>query len=134
MIKWDNKNSENVSMIDEGHKKFIDIINKATHVQKSNTKRPIAISEILLEITEYARKHFRTEETYLIDCKYCDYKSHKDEHNSFSKRIPGYWQELADNKLEVIDAILEHLKWWLNNNIQSTDKKYVECFRKNGLN
>ena len=133
MIKWDNKYSVNVSMIDEGHKKFIDIINKATHVQKYDNKRPIAISEILIEINAYARKHFRTEETYMVNCKYCDFNSHKDEHNSFSKRIPDYWQELTDNNFKVIDAILEHLKWWLTNHIQGTDKKYVVCFNENGL-
>jgi hemerythrin len=133
MIKWDNKYSVNVSMIDEDHKKFIDIINKATLVQKYSNKRPSAISEILIEITGYARKHFRTEETYMVDCKYSDYKSHKEEHNSFSKIIPNYWQELTDNNLKVIDAILEHLMWWLTNHIQGTDKKYVACFNEKGL-
>ena len=133
MIKYDNKYSVNVSMIDEGHKKFIDIINKATHVQKYNSKSPSAISEILIEITTYALKHFRTEETCMINSKYSDYKSHKDEHNSFSKIIPNYWQELTDNNFKVIDTILEHLKWWLTNHIQGTDKKYVGCFNENGL-
>ncbi len=133
MITWDNIYSVNVSMIDELHKQLIDIINKATHAQKYNSKRPSAISEILIEITTYALRHFRTEETYMINCKYYDYKSHKDEHNSFSKIIPNYWQELADNNFKVIDTILEHLKWWLTNHIQGTDKKYIDCFKENGL-
>ncbi len=134
MIKKNNKYSLNVTMIDDGHKKVIDIINKATHIQKYNNKVPIAISEILIEITAYARKHFRTEETYMKNYKYYDYKSHKEEHNSFAKKIPSFWQELADNNFKVIDVILEHLKWWLANHIQGTDKKYVDCFNKNGLN
>jgi len=133
MIKWDNKYSVNVSMLDEEHKKLIGIINKATHVQKYNNNRPSAISEILIEITTYALKHFRTEETYMINCNYYDYKSHKDEHKRFSNIIPNYWQELADNNFNVIDAILENLKWWLTNHIQGTDKKYVDCFNENGL-
>jgi hemerythrin len=133
MIKWDNKYSVDVSMIDDEHKKFVDIINKATHAQKYNNKRPSAISEILIEITTYALRHFRTEETYMINCKYYDYKSHKDEHNRFSKIIPNYWQELADNNFKVIDTILEHLNWWLTNHIQGTDKKYIDCFKENGL-
>ena len=133
MIKWNNKYSVNVSMIDEEHKKFVDIINKATHAQKYSSKRPSEISEILIEITTYALRHFRTEETYMIDCKYYDYKSHKDEHNRFSKIIPNYWQELADNNFKVIDAILEHLKWWLTHHIQGTDRKYIDCFMENGL-
>ena len=85
MIKWDNKDSVNVPIIDDGRKKLIDIINKATHVKKYNNKRPSAISEILIEITTYSRKHFRTEEAYMINSKYHDFKSHKDEHNSFLK-------------------------------------------------
>ena len=133
MIKWDDKYSVNVSMIDEDHKKFIDIINKATYVQKYTNKRPSAISEILIELTKYTLKHFRTEEACMINCKYHDYKSHKDEHNSFSKIIPKYWQELADSNFKVIDTILEHLKWWLTNHIQGTDKKFVDCFNKYGL-
>jgi hemerythrin len=133
MIKWDNKYSVDVSMIDDEHKKFVDIINKATHAQKYNNRRPSAISEVLIEITTYALRHFRTEETYMINCKYSDYKSHKDEHNRFSKTIPNYWQELADNNFKVIDTILEHLNWWLTNHIQGTDKKYIDCFKENGL-
>ena len=133
MIKWDNKYSENVSRIDERREKFIDIINKAAHVQKYNNKRPSAISEILIEITVFTRKHFRAEEACMINCKNYDFKSHKDEHNSFSEIIPNYWQELTDNNFKVIDAILEHLKWWLTNHIQGTDKKYVDRFNENGL-
>ncbi len=69
----------------------------------------------------------------MINCEYYDYKSHKDEHKSFSKIIPNYWQELADNKFKVIAEILEDLKSWLVNHIQGTDKKYVDCFNENGL-
>jgi len=133
MIKWDNKSFANISMNDEDNKKFIDIINKATRIQKYSNKRPSAISEILIDITTYARKHFRTEETNMINSKYSYYKSHKDEHNSFYDRIQNFWQELAENNFKVINAILEHLNWWLTNHIQGTDKKYAVCFSKNSL-
>ncbi len=35
MIKWDDKYSMGIPMIDEGHKKFIDIINKAVAKKKT---------------------------------------------------------------------------------------------------
>lgn len=133
MIKWDNKYSVNVSGIDDDHKKFIGILNKAIHVQKCKNIEPIDISELLIEMTAYARKHFRTEETYMIDCKYSDYSSHKDEHNSFAQRIPDYWQELADNNFGVIDTILEQLESFFTDHVQGTDKKYEGCFHENGL-
>ncbi len=132
MIKWDDKYSVNVSMIDEEHKKFIDIINKAIYVQKYNN-RFREISEILVEMTTYAQEHFRTEETYMINFEYYDYKSHIDEHNNFSKLISNYCNKLMDGDLEVIDEVLEDLKQYLVNHIQVTDKNYVGCFKENGL-
>jgi hemerythrin-like metal-binding protein len=119
-------------MIDEEHKKFIDIINKATYVQQYDDS-PRAISEVLVEMTAYALEHFNTEETYMINFKYYDYKSHKDEHNNFSKIISNYCIKLMDGEFEIIDEILEYLKQWLVNHIQVTDKKYVVCFNGNGL-
>ena len=134
MIKWDNKYSVNVSMIDDGHKKLIDVVNEATFLQKYDDS-PRAISEILVEMTAYALEHFKTEETHMINFKYYDYKSHKDEHNNFSNKISNYCNKLMDgeNKIKILDKIIEDLKQWLNNHIQETDKKFVACFKENGL-
>ena len=132
MIKWDNKYSVNVSMIDDGHKKLIDVVNEATFFQKYDDS-PRAISEILVEITAYALEHFKTEETHMINFKYYDYKLHKDEHDSFSKIISNYCKKLMDGEFKIMGEILEDLKQWLINHIQVTDKKYVVCFNENGL-
>jgi len=133
MIEWEDKFSVGISIIDEEHKKFIDIINKAIYVQQHN--KLDAISGILTDMAMYALEHFKTEETYMIDFKYYDYKSHKDEHNNFSNKISNYCNKLMDgeNKIKILDKIIEDLKQWLNNHIQETDKKFVACFKKNGL-
>ena len=132
MIKWDDKYSVGISMIDEEHKKFIDILNKATYV-KQYENSPRAITEILVEMTVYAQEHFKTEETYMIDFKYYDYKSHKDEHNNFCNLTSEYIKKLMDGEIRIMDEILEDLTQWLFNHIQVTDKRYVACFNENGL-
>ncbi len=119
MIKWDNKYSVNVSMIDEEHKKLIDIVDKATFLQKYDDS-PRAISEILVEMTAYALEHFKTEETHMINFKYYDYKSHKDEHNNFSKIISNYCKKLLDGEFIIIDDVLKDLEKYLVNHIQVT--------------
>ena len=133
MIEWEDKFSVGISIVDEEHKKFIDIINKAIYAQQHN--KLDAISGILTDMAVYALEHFKTEETYMIDFKYYDYKSHKDEHNNFSNEISNYCKKLMDGeiKIRIIDKIIEDLMQWLNNHIQKMDKKFVACFKENGL-
>ena len=131
MIKWEDKYSVSISMIDEEHKKIIDIINNAIYTQQHNRQEDI--SGILTEMTVYALEHFKTEETYMTNFKYNDYKSHKDEHINFSNMISNYTKRLMDGEYKIIDEILEYLKQWLFNHIQGTDKKFVTCFKKNDL-
>ena len=96
MIKWEDKYSVGISMIDEEHKKIIDIINNATYTQQHNRQEDI--SGILTEMTVYALEHFETEENYMINFKYNDYKSHKDEHINFSNMISNYTKRLMDGE------------------------------------
>ena len=132
MIKWDNKYSVNVSIIDEEHKILINIINK-TILAKQYNNNPRSISEILDEMTVYAKDHFKTEETYMSNFKYHDYKSHKDEHQNFSKNILGYSKSLISGNYEIVEDITKYLQQWLVHHIQEIDKKYTYCFNKNGL-
>ncbi len=132
MIKWDDKYSVNVSIIDEEHKKLIDIINKTILAKQYNNNQR-SISEILVEMTAYAKEHFKMEETYMSNFKYHDYKSHKDEHQSFSKDIFGYCKSLMSGNYQIIEDITKYLQQWLVHHIQEIDKKYTYCFNKNGL-
>ena len=132
MIKWDDKYSVNVTIIDEEHKKLIDIINK-TIFENQYDNNPRSISEILCEMTVYAKEHFKTEETYMSNFKYHDYKSHKDEHQNFSKNISGYCNDLMSGSYQIIEDLTKYLQQWLVHHIQETDKKYTYCFNNNGL-
>ena len=132
MIKWDNKYSVGIPMIDEGHKEFIDIINKATYVKKY-VDSPRAISEILVDMTAYEQEHFKTEETCMKNYEYYDYKSHKEEHDNFSKTISNYCKKLMDGEFIVMDEVLENLEQYLVNHIHVTVNMCRLCPNENGL-
>jgi hemerythrin len=119
MFKWDDKYSVGIPMIDEGHKKFIDIINKATYVKK-HVNSPRAISELLVDLTAYEQEHFKTEGTCMKNYEYYDYKSHKEEHDNLSKTISNYCKKLMDGEFIVMDEVLENLEQYLVNHIQVT--------------
>ncbi len=132
MIEWEDKYSVGISMIDEEHKKLIGILNKAIFAKKHNDN-PEEIKEVLSEMTNYAPAHFKTEETYMIKFNYTDYIYHKIEHLDFSQQTIAYCDRVADGASQIANELLEYLKEWLINHIQGTDKKYVDCFKKNGL-
>ena len=132
MIEWNEEHSVGISTIDEEHKKFINIINRAI-VAKQHESNPRRIEEVLNEMIDYAWYHFKTEEFYMIEFRYPEYQYHKEEHLDFVHKTISYFHRITSGEYHIVNEILEYLKQWLVNHIQGTDKKYIECFIKNGL-
>ncbi len=132
MIEWNEKYSVGISMIDEEHKKFIDIINKAI-VTKEHNDNPEEIREVLHEMIKYALNHFATEEINMIKFNFPEYQSHRNEHLDFTDKTIAIINKVIKGDKIAANQILEYLKQWLVNHIQGTDKKYISCFIKNGL-
>ena len=132
MIEWDGKYSVGISRIDDGHRQFIDIINMAIATNESSDN-PGELREVLYRITKYAINHFSTEENYMIEFNYPEYQYHKEEHHDFSRKVIAYCERVNDGDSQISNEILEYLKRWLINHIQVTDRKYIDCFKRNGL-
>lgn len=132
MIEWNDKYSVNISLIDEQHKKLFEIINKAIIVNKHG-KVAKEVLGILDEMTEYALKHFEIEERYMKEFNFPEYQTHRKEHIDFTNNSIDYKNRVVGGDSQIINEILEYLNQWLVNHIQVTDKKYINCFKKNGL-
>ncbi len=132
MFEWNDKYSVNISMIDEEHKELIRIMNEAI-VAKQHHNDLEEISILLKKLTMYALKHFSTEETYMVECNYPEFQDHKKEHHDFSIKMIAYCNKVIEGEYQIASEIIEYLKQWLVNHIQVTDKKYVACFKENGL-
>jgi len=132
VLEWEDKFSVDISMIDEEHKKIIGLLNKAICVKEQNGN-PEELREVLREITNYVLTHFKTEESYMKEFNYPEYKDHKEEHRIFSNETTAYKDKVIKGDYQIANEIIEYLKWWLVNHIQVTDKKYTDCFKRNGL-
>ncbi len=132
MIEWNEIYSLGIPEIDAEHKKLIDIINKAI-LAKEHNDNPEELEEVLNEMTKYAQTHFATEELYMAKFNYQGYQYHKQEHLDFATKIKAYESGLINADYHIADEILGYLRKWLINHILKTDKKYVDCFRENGL-
>ncbi len=132
MFEWKENYSVNISIIDEEHKELIRIMNEAI-VAKQHRNDLEEISKLLKELTMYALKHFSTEETYMVEFNYPEFQNHKNEHHDFSNKMIAYCNTVIEGEYQIANEIIEYLKQWLVNHIQVTDKKYVACFKENGL-
>ena len=132
MIEWNDKYSVSISLIDEQHKKLFEILNKAIIANK-HSKVTKDILGILDEMTEYALEHFEIEERYMKEFSFPEYQAHRNEHIDFTNNSIDYKNRVVGGDFHIINEILEYLNQWLVNHIQVTDKKYINCFMKNGL-
>ena len=132
MLEWEDKFSVGISLIDEEHKKLIGILNKAIFAKEHNSNTE-ETKEVLGEMLEYSQKHFSTEEAYMIKFKFPEYQFHKNEHLDFTNKTIATFNKAIKGDCDVANEILEFLKQWLVNHIQSIDRKYIDCFKKNGL-
>ncbi len=132
MIKWEDKFSVGISMIDEEHKKLIDILNKIIYAKEHNINSE-ELKEVLRVMTDYSVTHFTTEEAYMKAFNYPEYQSHKEEHMDFSTKIISYTYKMIKGNYQFASELSEYIEQWLVKHIQVTDKQYIDCFKKNGL-
>ncbi len=132
MIEWEEKYSVGISIIDEEHKELIRIMNTAI-VARQHSDNINEILKLLKGLTVYTLKHFSTEESYMAEFNYPGFQYHKEEHHDFSNKVITYCNRVVEGDYHIADEILEYLKEWLVDHIHITDKKHVECFKKNGL-
>ena len=133
MIQWDDKYSVGISIIDKEHKEFIDIINKADAIKENNGNQE-EVREVLYEMFKYALKHFATEEAYMKKFNFPEFQLHRNEHLDFTNKTFENLNKVINGGYQVANEILEYLKQWFVDHINGTDRKYIDCFNKNGLN
>jgi len=132
MFTRNDKHNVNILTIDDDRKKFISIINKAI-VAKQHNNNTEKVKDVLKEMIMYALSHFSTEEAYMIEFDYPESQHHKEEHHVFTIRTTAYLNRVINGDYQVAGEILEYLQQWLVRHIQVTDKKYIDCFNRNGL-
>lgn len=135
MIKWESKLSVKVKEIDEQHQNFIGIINQLSDMVNARDL-PERMDVVLKELTEYANKHFATEEGYFDKFNYEGADEHKAAHQELKSSIAGFIDKRNNPAKDVYETYLELLEFladWLVNHLEDMDMKYVKCFNDHGL-
>lgn len=131
--QWKEEYSVKISVIDDQHKKFLDIINELKVIINSNACKE-KVSQVFFQLAYLIDHYFIKEEIYFKDLKYPHLDQHKAQHNTFIERIIQFQKDVENNKPDLCLEIYHFLEDWFDEHILKYDKDAVEHLRAGGLN
>jgi hemerythrin-like metal-binding protein len=133
LIQWTPNYSVGVGEMDTHHRKLFDLLNKL-HDAMAEGKASSMIEDIINELIDYTKYHFKEEERLMEKIQYAGLKDQKAAHNKFIAAIEGYKAQ-ADRGLKAFlsSGVSTFLKDWLKNHIGVMDKKYQQDMNAKGI-
>ena len=133
---WTDEYGVGIELIDEQHKHFFEIVNKAFDFISKESIARRELSDLLDELGNYALYHLGTEEEYFDSLNYPDAILHITSHNKYREMIKKYLNRVRDEKEDMGKLIEEAASYsgnWLSQHILEVDKKYTIFFNERGL-
>jgi hemerythrin len=131
--QWKEEYSVKISVIDDQHKKFLNIINELKVIINGSACKE-KVSQIFFQLAYLIDHYFIKEEIYFKDLHYPHFEQHKAQHNKFIERIIQFQKDVENNKPDLCLEIYHFLEGWFDEHILKYDKEAVEYFRASGLN
>jgi len=131
-MSWKDEYSVKVSIIDQQHKKLIDLLNALYDGLRAQKAKDI-VGRILGDLVSYTEVHFATEERLMKTHGYTGYLQHKVEHDSLTKKVVDFQKEFNEGKTSIPVELMQFLRDWLSNHILGSDKRYSSFFQSKGV-
>lgn len=133
-IVWQKKWETGIKTIDDQHKHFVGIVNRAYALDEKGKDKKV-LGEILGELIEYARIHFSTEEGYFEDTEYPQAEEHMGKHQILLSKVLKFSQrfEKEEDVSELVKDFLIFLKSWLDDHLIKVDHKYIPWLTEHGV-
>lgn len=127
-ISWKNSFNIGISVIDDQHKKLVEIINELYEAQRLGTSQSI-INDVLIKMEDYTKYHFDMEEEMQDANKYPEIMPHKIEHREFIDKLTLLKRDSKKDNLLLSLKTIDYLKDWTINHILGSDRDFGEYLR-----
>jgi hemerythrin len=129
---WKPEYNLNVSLIDDQHKKYVEILNLLREgiLNKPGKEK---ISEIFFSLVHYAEHHLIQEEIYFKNYQYPNFAMHKEAHKNFIDRIIKFREDYEHGMDKVCEEMYGFLVDWFENHILKLDKEAFEFLLNKGV-
>ncbi len=124
---WNDAYSFDIPIIDEQHKKLFHIYDNLSEMINSDKPNDDAsIRQILIELEEYTKFHFLTEENLFIKAGVANAEDHIIEHGLFIKKIQDCMHAYEYKNPLLAKNMLNFVKKWLISHILESDIEYKD--------
>jgi len=133
---WTEEYNLGVSIIDEQHKHFFEIVNRIYDLLEKKEENKEEMIDITKELIDYALFHLSTEEKYFNQFAYADISNHMRAHSMFREKTAEYSEIINKDGTDLSKLLLEiadFSKNWLSHHILVSDKAYAPFFQAHGL-
>ena len=124
LIKWHDHFSVSSELIDNQHKKLIQLINRLYTAFKKKSVND-ELQNIIAELKAYTIYHFSVEEKLFKEHNYPFKDDHEMEHQLFIDKIADFEEKFKQNKATLTFEMMTFLRQWLTHHILETDMQYV---------
>jgi len=131
-IEWTNSYSVGVALLDAQHRQLIDMLNKMIKDPAADT-RSETVADVLADMTQYAREHFKAEEDLMHAQDYPHLDEHKEQHLAFQEKAARLCFATVKGQASVPHELLEYLQKWLIHHILQTDMAFKPFFEQKGV-
>jgi hemerythrin-like metal-binding protein len=132
LIAWGPALSVGVTVIDDQHKKLIELVNQLNDAMHAGQGRA-ALGTVLGELVKYTVYHFGTEEKLMAQHHYELSAAHKAEHKKLVDDVGAFKAKFEGGNAMISTEIMNFLRDWLSRHIMGTDKKFGQALIKAGV-
>ncbi|MFP4555651.1 MAG: bacteriohemerythrin [Bacteroidales bacterium] len=132
LFEWSKNYSININSIDAEHRGLLDLMN-LLYDSLSEGKSHEFVAEIIQELDDYAKNHFRNEESQFKRIDYPFLNEHKRLHGIFINEVEKFKEEVKNKESSISVRVIEFLRDWFIDHIMGADKQYVPYFKKHGI-
>lgn len=117
--------------MDEEHKEMFEILDKAFE-EVEDDQRDQKIKDVLNDLYDYMKVHFKSEEHYMKDIEYPEYEEHKKLHNDIVKSCNELLGEINNMEASLFEKELaKMIDIHIINHILEEDKKIIHWYNVN---
>lgn len=128
---WGAQYETGIAVIDEQHKMLVKLTNTLAEASAAKSQNELQVlNRAMVELAEYIKVHFSTEERLLALGHYPGITAHIEDHREFEREFKNLLQEAMSGQLMGVDPLLEFLKPWLGEHIMQSDRHFVPFLKE----